>query len=317
MEYILLLVGFILLIKGADFFVEGASSIAATLRVPSLIIGLTIVAFGTSAPELAVSVTSALSNSNAIAVGNVIGSNIFNILMVVGISALICPLKVEKSILLKEFPFTLMGTAVLLILGYDTLLNGTNSDLLSKSDGWILLIFFGIFLYYLVESALESRKNTKNEEDEIEKMPMSKSIIMSIGGIIGIVLGGDVVVDNATIIALSLGMTEGLVGLTIVAIGTSLPELVTSVVAAKKGESDIALGNVMGSNIFNMFLILGVSTIINPIPITAEVFTDIMFMGLTMLVAFIFAITKRTIGRAEGGIFVVSYIAYMSYIIMR
>ncbi|ONI38099.1 sodium:proton exchanger [Candidatus Epulonipiscium fishelsonii] len=316
MEYILLLVGFILLIKGADFFVEGASSIAATLRVPSLIIGLTIVAFGTSAPELAVSVTSALSGANAIAVGNVIGSNIFNILMVVGISAIIFPLKVEKSILLKEFPFTLMGTAVLLILSYDTKLNGTNIDVISKSDGWILLIFFGIFLYYLVESALTARKNSQ-PEDEIETMSMAKSVIMSIGGIIGIVLGGDVVVENATIIALKLGMTEGLVGLTIVAIGTSLPELVTSVVAAKKGESDIALGNVMGSNIFNMFLILGVSTVINPIPVTHEVFIDIIFMGITVLVAFIFAATKRTIGKVEGSIFVISYIAYMAYIIMR
>ncbi|ONI44159.1 sodium:proton exchanger [Candidatus Epulonipiscioides gigas] len=316
MEYVILLIGFIFLIKGADFFVEGASSIAASLRVPTLIIGLTIVAFGTSAPELAVSVTSALDGKNAIAVGNVIGSNIFNILMVVGFAAAILPLKVKTTILIKELPFTLLASFVLLVLAFDGPLQGQPLGYIGRADGIILLFFFGIFLYYLVEVALQARKNNEPEES-IETMSMGKSILFSIVGIIGIVLGGQWVVDSATEIALYWGMSEGLVGLTIVAIGTSLPEFVTSIVAAKKGESDIALGNVIGSNIFNIFLILGVSTIINPIPITPDVITDMTIMIITVVITFIFATTKRTISRLEGSAFVIGYFAYMAYIIMR
>jgi len=321
MEYIILLIGFVCLIKGADFFVEGASSIAASLRVPTLIIGLTIVAFGTSAPELAVSITSAIDGKNAIAVGNVIGSNIFNILMVVGFSAAILPLKVKKTILIKELPFTLLASVILLVMGLDFVLGdvGAVSGLtgyIDRADGLLLLFFFGIFIYYLVEVALESRKNNEPEE-EIETMPMKKSILLSIGGVIAIVAGGNWVVDSATEIALAWGMSEGLVGLTIVAIGTSLPEFVTSIVAATKGQSDIALGNVIGSNIFNIFLILGVSTLINPIPVTGEVISDILIMILTVLATFAFAITQRKIVRWEGIVFVLCYFGYMAYIIMR
>ncbi|OOB80338.1 MAG: sodium:proton exchanger [Epulopiscium sp. Nuni2H_MBin003] len=316
MEYFILLIGFLFLIKGADFFVEGASSIAASLRVPTLVIGLTIVAFGTSAPELAVSITSALDGRNAIAVGNVIGSNIFNILVVVGTAAVILPLNVKTTILMKELPFTLLAAIVLFILGLDVLMQGQTTNYIGRADGVILLMFFLIFVYYLAEVAIQARKNSEPEE-EIETMPMNKSIIFSIGGVAGIVLGGQWVVDGATEIAYTWGMTEGLVGLTIVAIGTSLPELVTSVVAARKGESDIALGNVIGSSIFNIFLILGISTIINPIPVTNEVLTDMVIMIIAIFTAFIFALTGRKIGRIEGGIFLVSYVVYMVYIITR
>ncbi|MEG0580410.1 MAG: calcium/sodium antiporter, partial [Niameybacter sp.] len=260
--------------KGADYFVDGASSIAKTLKVPTLIIGLTIVAFGTSAPELAVSVTSAIQGQNAIAVGNVVGSNIFNLLMVVGIAAMICPLVVKKSILIKEFPFTLLAAVVLFIMALDVVLGSGASNTISRTDGIMLLVLFGIFMYYLVEVALTARANA-SAEDEIESMPLSKSMILSLVGIAGIVIGGKFVVDNASIIAKAWGMSESLVGLTIVAIGTSLPELVTSVVAAKKGESDIALGNVIGSSIFNIFLILGVSATINPIEMAGTIFIDI------------------------------------------
>ncbi|MEF9958639.1 MAG: calcium/sodium antiporter [Niameybacter sp.] len=314
MDYIFLLLGFVLLIKGADFFVEGASSIAKTLKVPALIIGLTIVAFGTSAPELAVSITSAMKGQNGIAVGNVVGSNIFNILMVIGVSAILCPLAVKKSILIKEFPFTILAGIALFIMAIDTVLGSGQVNMLSRTDGLMLLIFFGIFMYYLIEVALQARAS--GEDEEIEGMPLWKSIVFSIGGIAGIVWGGDVVVDSATNIALAWGMSETLVGLTIIAVGTSLPELVTSIVAARKGESDIALGNVIGSCIFNVFLILGVSAIINPIELSGAIFTDMFIMVVITFVTYIFSLSKR-ISRVEGGILVASYVAYMAYIIMR
>ncbi|OON98405.1 MAG: sodium:proton exchanger [Epulopiscium sp. Nele67-Bin004] len=316
MEYIVLLIGFVLLIKGADFFVEGASSIAATLRVPPLVIGLTIVAFGTSAPEMAVSVSSALDGMNAISLGNVIGSNVFNMLVVVGTSAVIWPLKVEKTIIVKELPFTLMSAVVLLVLSLDTMFQGQTTNYIARGDGIILLIFFGIFMYSLAQVALAARRNNEPEE-EIETMPMGKSIMFSIAGMLGIGIGGEWVVDGASAVALTWGMSEALVGLTIIAIGTSLPELVTSIVAAKKGQSDMALGNVIGSTIFNTFLILGVSTTINPIPVTSESIIDILIMITAILEVYIFAATKRTIGRVEGALFLSVYIAYMAYIIIR
>ncbi|MEG0318331.1 MAG: calcium/sodium antiporter, partial [Niameybacter sp.] len=291
-----------------------ASSIAKTLKVPALIIGLTIVAFGTSAPELAVSITSAMKGQNGIAVGNVVGSNIFNILMVIGVSAILCPLAVKKSILIKEFPFTILAGIALFIMAIDTVLGSGQVNMLSRTDGLMLLIFFGIFMYYLIEVALQARAS--GEDEEIEGMPLWKSIVFSIGGIAGIVWGGDVVVDSATNIALAWGMSETLVGLTIIAVGTSLPELVTSIVAARKGESDIALGNVIGSCIFNVFLILGVSAIINPIELSGAIFTDMFIMVVITFVTYIFSLSKR-ISRVEGGILVASYVAYMAYIIMR
>lgn len=314
MDYVLLLIGFVLLIKGADFFVDGASSIAKALRVPALIIGLTIVAFGTSAPELAVSVSSAMKGQNGIAVGNVVGSNIFNLLMVVGVAALIYPLAVKKSVLIKEFPFTLLAGVVLYIMVQDIPLGSGTVNLLSRTDGIMLLVFFGIFMYYLIEVALTARSN--GQEEEIETMSMTKSILYALGGIVGIVIGGEMVVDSATNIALAWGMSETLVGLTIIAIGTSLPELVTSIVAARKGESDIALGNVIGSCIFNVFFILGISAVINPIEMVGPIFADMLVMIAVTIATYFFAINKK-ITRIEGGILVGSYLVYMVYIIMR
>lgn len=331
MSYILLIIGFILLVKGADFFVEGASSIAETLKIPSLIIGLTIVAFGTSAPEAAVSVTAALKGQNGMAMGNVIGSNIFNLLMVVGVSSIIKPLVVEKSVRIKEFPFLILVSILTFIIIGDQFFNGTSINQLSRGDGLILLMFFLIFMYSLITSALNSRskalelqkENPQNYEKltveidaPVETMPISKAIIYSIGGIIAIVLGGQVVVNSATAIAKGFGVSDQLIGLTVVSIGTSLPELVTSVIAATKGESDIALGNVIGSNMFNILFVLSLSATISPIAIDPKLFIDCLFMiGVTVL-TYVFTLIKKDINRVEGCLLTLLYLGYMAYLIM-
>lgn len=316
MNYILLLIGFILLIKGADFFVSGASSIAKSLKIPTLIIGLTIVAFGTSAPEAAVSVTAALSGQNDIAIANVVGSNIFNLLAVIGIASIINPVKVQKTTIIKEFPFAILASLVLMILSHDTRFQGYNENLLTKADGLMLLALFTIFMYYLVEMAITSKEEMDVEKGD-EKMSIKKSILLSILGVIGIVIGGRMVVDCATNIALAIGMSENLVGLTIVAVGTSLPELVTSIVAARKGESDIAMGNVIGSNLFNIMFVLGISSFIHPISVHPIVFVDMLVMLIATIIAYLFAFTKKKIGKIEGMILTITYIGYMIFVITR
>lgn len=316
MSYILLIIGFIILIKSADFFVNGASSIAKALRIPTIIIGLTIVAFGTSAPEAAVSVTAALKGNNDIAIANVVGSNIFNLLAVIGIASMIKPVKVQKTTILKEFPFILLSSLVLLILSHDTKFQGYSNNELTKSDGLMLLALFSIFMYYLLEMAITSKEDMQVEQGS-KKSSIPKSLMISLLGIIGIVFGGQVVVDSASNIALSIGMSENLVGLTIVSIGTSLPELVTSVVAAKKGESDIAMGNVVGSNIFNILFVLGISAFINPISVHPIVFVDMFIMFIISIIAYIFATTKREVNKFEGLLMVLIYISYMVFIIIR
>ncbi|MCR1848688.1 calcium/sodium antiporter [Paeniclostridium sordellii] len=316
MSYILLIIGFIILIKSADFFVNGASSIAKALRIPTIIIGLTIVAFGTSAPEAAVSVTAALKGNNDIAIANVVGSNIFNLLAVIGIASMIKPVKVQKTTILKEFPFILLSSLVLLILSHDTKFQGYSNNELTKSDGLMLLALFSIFMYYLLEMAITSKEDMQVEQGS-KKAAIPKSLMISLLGIIGIIFGGQVVVDSASNIALSIGMSENLVGLTIVSIGTSLPELVTSVVAAKKGESDIAMGNVVGSNIFNILFVLGISAFINPISVHPIVFVDMFIMFIISIIAYIFATTKREVNKFEGLLMVLIYISYMVFIIIR
>lgn len=315
MSYILLLLGFVLLIKGADYFVEGASSIAKKFRIPTLIIGLTIVAFGTSAPEAAVSIASAIKGQNEIALGNVIGSNIFNLLFVVGMAAVICPLQVKKSMIIKEFPFAILSCLVLVILVQDQLFGTSTMVVLNRGDGLILLLFFCIFMYYLIGVAISARSEAV--EEEIAVMPLGRSSLFTLGGIIGIVVGGDIVVDSASEIALAWGMSQNLVGLTIVAVGTSLPELVTSIVAARKGETDITLGNVIGSNLFNVFFILGISSCIHPIAVNPNIIVDSLFLLAVTLVTYFFAITKKTINKIEGGCLVAVYIIYMIFIIIR
>lgn len=316
MSYVLLVIGFIILIKGADFFVDGASSIAKIAKMPALLIGLTIVAFGTSAPEAAVSINAALKGSNDIAIGNIIGSNIFNLLVAVGLSAMIRPIKVQKTTIIKEYPLSIYSVALLIILSLDNLFAGNDANLLTRGDGLILLLGFGVFMFYLIEMAVLS-KEADDEVEEIVKLPLSKSIIFSILGLVGIVFGGDMVVKSATDIALHVGMSETLVGLTIVAVGTSLPELVTSVTAARKGESDIAIGNIIGSGLFNIFFVLGVSATIHPIAVSSKLIFDFIILAIVTVISHVFAYSKKEVDKKEGFALTAMYIAYMVYIIIR
>ncbi len=316
MSYVLLVIGFIILIKGADFFVDGASCIAKIAKMPTLLIGLTIVAFGTSAPEAAVSINAALKGSNDIAIGNIIGSNIFNLLVAVGLSAMIRPIKVQKTTIIKEYPLSIYSVALLIILSLDNLFAGNDANLLTRGDGLILLLGFGVFMFYLIEMAVLS-KEADDEVEEIVKLPLSKSIIFSILGLVGIVFGGDMVVKSATDIALHVGMSETLVGLTIVAVGTSLPELVTSVTAARKGESDIAIGNIIGSGLFNIFFVLGVSATIHPIAVSSKLIFDFIILAIVTVISHVFAYSKKEVDKKEGFALTAMYIAYMVYIIIR
>jgi cation:H+ antiporter len=314
MDYLLLIIGFVFLIKGADFFVDGASAIAKIFRVPPILIGLTIVAFGTSAPEAAVSINAALIGSNEISLGNVIGSNVFNLLMVIGISAIINPLKIQKTTILKEFPFAILTSVVLYIVGADIILQKSSTNIISRGDGLVLIALFFVFLYYLIEMAIMSKEDYK---DDVKKISLQKSILITIVGVIGIMFGAEWVVDASSAIAIDFGMSKSLVGLTFVAIGTSLPELVTSIVAALKNESDIAMGNVIGSNMLNVLFVLGISTTIRPIPISPNILYDMIFLLAITILTFIFAITKRTIFRSEGTVLTLLYFIYMAAIIIR
>lgn len=311
MMYLWLIVGFVLLIKGADFFVEGSSGIAKNLKVPTMIIGLTIVAMGTSAPELAVSTTAALKGNNAIAVSNVIGSNIFNLIVVCGVCAVLSPLHIKVKTLKEEFPISILAEVLLLIFAY----TGT---ILGRTEGIVFILLFALFMVWMVKSALNARKNGEAvEEEEIKSLPMWKCIVYIIGGIAAIVVGGDVVVDSASDIAAAFGLSQTLIGLTIVAVGTSLPELVTSVVAAGKGENDMALGNVIGSNIFNVLLILGVSSTITPIRIGMESIYDLILLAVMSLLVYCFSVSKKRLNRTEGVIMLIVYLVYMYYICTR
>lgn len=316
MKYVLLAVGLIFWLKGADLFVTGASSVARRFHIPSLVIGLITVAFGTSAPEVAVSVTSALNGQSDITMGNIIGSNMFNLLVVVGMAAWILPFKVKETIIAKEFPFMLLSCIAVLILAFDLLLGNGTVNVINRTDGLVLLMLFAIFLYYLLSVALKAQKENQKEEVMIS-IGLTKSIVYLVVGIVAIVLGGNLAVDAATEIALAWGMSETMVGLTIIAAGTSLPELMTSVVAAKKGESDIALGNVIGSNIFNVFFIMGISAVITPVSVSAAVAFDAVLLTVITLIAFIFALTDRKFSKGEGIVLFLMYVAYMIFVIWR
>lgn len=317
MTYILLAIGFALLIKGADYFVDGASKIAALLRVPPLLVGLTIVAFGTSSPEATVSIIAAMEGSSEVSLGNVIGSNIFNITLVVGITAMINPLAVETTTIRKEIPFTLLASVALAAVASDIALQMANINSIGRSEGIILLLFFLIFLYYIIEVALNSREPASDVAAVTGKGTWGKNIFITLAGLAAIIFGGDLVVDNATKIALSLGMSETLAGLTIVAVGTSLPELITSITAALKKKSEIALGNIVGSNIFNILFVLGVSATISPLAVNDKIFTDIALMIILTAVLLIFSRSKFKISKVEGGILAAVYIAYLIFIILR
>ena len=310
MKYVWLIAGFALLIKGADFFVEGSSAAARLLRVPPVIIGLTIVAFGTSAPELAVSLSASLAGNNDIAVGNVIGSNIFNLLVVTGACGVVAPVLVDKKILYGDYIFSVFAAAVMLVL-----FAGDRN--LSRLDGCVLLLIFGYFLFRMVKNTLASRAAGGHEEEDEKKISPLKSLIFMIGGLSAIVWGGNLVVDNASLIAASFGLSQTLIGLTVVAFGTSLPELVTSVVASAKGENSLALGNVIGSNIFNILFVLAASAAISPMKVDGLAVFDGIFLILSSCLVWYFSRTKMTLTRKEGLIMLGLYAVYTGYIIVR
>ncbi|PIC99579.1 MULTISPECIES: calcium/sodium antiporter [unclassified Sporosarcina] len=316
MSYVLLIIGFVLLIKGADYFVDGSSNIARLLQIPPILIGLTIVALGTSSPEATVSIIAAMGGNADVAVGNVVGSNIFNITIVVGMAAFLFPLKVQSETIRKEIPFTLLAGIVMLVLMSDMALQGFSSNMITRGDGIIFLLFLSIFMYYVIELGLRSRQNSTLTQ-ATENVKWGKNILITLVGLAAIIFGGDLVVSNATKIAYSLGMSETLVGLTIIAIGTSLPELVTSISAALKKESEIALGNIVGSNIFNILFVLGASSVITPIAVNDKVFIDVIIMLVLTLVLLLFARTGFKIGKREGLMLAVAYVVYLVYVILR
>lgn len=303
---IFLLVGFVLLIKGADFFVDGSSSVARLLGIPGFVIGLTVVAMGTSAPEAAVSITAGISGSNEIAISNIIGSNLFNLLVVAGLSAVIKPYKIENTILKRDFPVNIAVSGILLIM---LLLGGS----VSRIDGIILLALFVGYIALVLVKAFKNRETSI--DPEVKTMSPVLSVVCIVGGLAAVILGGDLVVDNAVAIAQTLNWSETFIGLTIIAIGTSLPELVTSIVAAKKGESGLALGNVIGSNLFNIMFILGLSTAITPIATDSSMIINaIILLAVTALI-YIFSMIKKSLGRIVGGVCVAGYFAYTAYLI--
>lgn len=312
LDVILLIVGFVILIKGADVFVDGASSVAGNFKVSKMLIGLTIVAFGTSAPEFAVSVKSLLNNSGDIVLGNVIGSNILNILLILGISSLFHSLNVTNNTVKKELPITLLITTLFAVLLSDSLFDKHIINEFTRGDGIVLLLFFTIFIYYLISMA---RKKIDNDQDE-EYLSMGKALLYTLGGLIAIVIGSNLVVDNASSLALAIGVSEKMVALTIIAFGTSLPELVTSVAATRKGEYDIAIGNIVGSNIFNIGVVIGVPVaLLGSISKVTFNYIDLAAMILSALLLFLFSWKDKKISRNEGIIFLIIFVIYYSYVI--
>lgn len=325
MMYFFLIIGFVLLIKGADLFVEGSSGVARILKVPSIVIGLTIVALGTSLPECAVSITAALNGNNDIAISNVVGSNFFNLLVVCGVCSMIQPLPIDRGTLKKEFPFSIFVEIMLLFLSADYLLHGKRVfNQVSRIDGIFLLVLFVIFLWTTVRFALTKRGGEITDQNldgkngtDINTLSVFRLILYILIGITAIKYGGDMVVDNASRIASSFGLSQNMIGLTIVAVGTSLPELVTSVVASKKGESDLAVGNVVGSNIFNVLLILGLSSVIHPISITVNNIYDLIFLCTGSIFVWLFAFREGKLNRLQGCGMVSIYIIYMIFVCIR
>jgi len=318
LEYLMLLLGIIVLIKSADFLVDGSSSLAKKIGISSLIIGLTIVSFGTSMPELMVNVIASLTGNGNIAFGNIIGSNMANMLLILGFTALITQLKIQESTIFKEIPFSLLAAVVLLIFSNILILDKVSDNYLTRSDGLILILFFIIFFGYIISTALRE-KNKNKKEFEIKNLSNTKSIFYISLGIIGLYLGGQWTIDAAVTIATNFGISEFLIASTIIAIGTSLPELVTSVRAAMKKNVDLAVGNAVGSNIFNIFWILGISAIIKPIPIPEFVTIDIIILVFStiLLFLFIFLGKKYHLTKLEGGIMLIVYLIYLIFIILR
>lgn len=315
MVYLLFVVGFVFLIYGATFLVDGAASLAKKYNISNIVIGLTIVALGTSSPELVVNLMASFQGSEDVALGNILGSNISNIFLILGVSALIFPLTVNNNTHWKEIPLALLAALVLGITANDAIIDGHGLSFITRSDGLILISFFLLFMHY----AFSIAKLSNDEEYAIKVFPVAKSWLMIVGGIVGLVLGGKWIVDGAVVIAASLGMSEALISLTIIAIGTSLPELATCVVAAVKKNPDIVIGNVIGSNIFNIFFVLGISAVIKPLPfnrvLNFDVYTGIIACAL--LFVFLLFPRRKVLERWQGGVFVTIYVAYIVALVVR
>ena len=313
LNIILLVLGFVILIKGADLFVDGASGIAGNFKVSKILIGLTIVAFGTSAPELAVSIKSIFSGNGDIVLGNVIGSNILNILLIIGLSAIFHTLTVKNNTVKKELPITMLITTLFAVLLSDQVFDKTLTNSFTRNDGIIILLFFSIFVYYLI--SISRKKIDTTQEEKV--LPLSKSIIYTIIGLIGIILGSNFVVDSASFIAKAIGVTERLVSLTVIALGTSLPELVTSVTATRKGEYDIAIGNVVGSNIFNIGMVIGIpTTLFGGVGVVNFSYIDLFVMITASVLLFAFSYNDYKISKWEGITLLILFIAYYGYVLL-
>lgn len=315
MAYLLLIIGLVILISGANVLVLGASSIAKKFNIPNLVIGLTVVSFGTSFPELIINILAGVNGQGDLAIGNVVGSNTINILLVIGVSALIKPIAVQSNTVKFEIPFSLLAMLVLFILANDVLIDGENLSVLSRIDGLMFLTFFVIFMYY---TFIVSKHGAEDDGHYVKERANWKSILLLLAGIVALYFGGVLIVDNATIIATNLGLSQAVIGILVVALGTSLPELATSAVAAYKGNADMAIGNIVGSNIFNVFFVLGISASIQPIAFSPALNTDILFALFASILLFIFIFTRkgRQIDRAEATIFLVLYGTYVVWLLV-
>ena len=316
MDYILLVLGMIILIYGAHILVQGASSFAKMLNIPNIVIGLTVVAFGTSFPELMINIFASSSGNSDLAVGNVVGSNIINVLFVIGLAAIVKPLKIQTYTVRYELPFALLAMALLFVVANDGLINGTSYSVLHRSDGIIFLAFFVIFIYYTFVVTTTSHEQT--EGHDVKEMSKWKSGLFMLGGMVGLYFGGEFIVNSATKLATSWGLSQVVIGILVVALGTSLPELATSVVASLKGNADMAIGNIVGSNIFNVFLVLGTSAVINPIEFNPSINLDLLVAFVSTLLLFIFVFTGkgRRVDIVEGSIFLILYVGYVVYLLM-
>ncbi|MCB0515350.1 MAG: calcium/sodium antiporter [Chitinophagales bacterium] len=318
LPFLLLIAGFVLLLYGADYLVNGASALAKKFKISELVIGLTIVSFGTSAPELIVNVIAAMNQYHDIVLGNVIGSNIANLFLILGVAGLITPLRVQSSTVWREIPFSLWVAILVFLLGNGFLYG--HHPLLYRTDGIILLVFFALFLGYIAWNMIQDKSAAEHIEEEIMDLSNVKIFVFILGGLAALILGGKLVVDNAVMIAQNLGVSEKLIGLTIVSIGTSLPELATSAVAAYRGKDDLAVGNVIGSNIFNLLLILGVSVIVAPLKYNVSFNFDLTILAagtIFLFVAMFLGKQRHQLSRLEAGILLVSYFTYTAYLIMR
>ncbi len=313
---VILLIGFVLLIKGADFFVDGSSSVARQFKIPGLVIGMTIVAMGTSLPELSVSVTSSLAHHNQLAVSNVVGSNIFNLMVVLGCSALFSVLYVQKSVIKIDLPFSILAAAILAVMAL--VLGKVN-----RICGIIFLVLFAYFIWSMVHRTMVSRKTPAEEAEEAEEdeeikiLPLWQSLIYIIGGVVAIKFGGDFVVNSSVTVAKTIGVSETLIGLTIVACGTSLPELATSIVAAHKNELDMAVGNAVGSNIFNILAILGIAAVITPVTVAVENIIDTFVLIVFSAIVWLLCFRDKKLTKSKGIVMIVMYAVYLVYICVR